>query len=72
MAFGEIEDGIMGASYAPLAIVSIAAAVLVFAWRLLRAQVDPLEPPPLKPRIPILGHLLGMIRYHTVYFEKLQ
>lgn len=68
-------EGIMEAyarAHAPWIVLSIAAAVFLLAWRGLRVQLDPLEPPPLKPRIPVLGHIMGMIRYHSMYFEKLQ
>lgn len=70
MAFSGIEGSMGG--HAPLMVLSIVAAVFLLAWRSLRVQMDPLEPPSLKPRIPLIGHLAGMIRYHTVYFEKLQ
>lgn len=57
--------------YPPLIVLSIIAACLLL-WHRLRAQMDPLEPPQLKPRIPLVGHLIGMIRYHTVYLEMIK
>ena len=65
--------GIVGSmeSYTPLIVLFI-AAVLLLAWHRLGVQMDPLEPPQLKPRIPLVGHLIGMIRYQSVYFEMLK
>ena len=62
--------GIMG-GYPPLILLSIIAACLL-VWHRSRAQMDPLEPPQLKPRIPLVGHLIGMLRYHTVYLEMIK
>ena len=58
-------------SYPPLILLSIIAACLL-VWHRFRAQMDPLEPPQLKPRIPLVGHLIGMLRYHTVYLEMIK
>lgn len=34
-------------------------------------KFDPREPPLVKPRIPIIGHLIGLIRYQNEYFNRL-
>jgi hypothetical protein len=34
--------------------------------------MDPQEPPLLRPWIPFIGHLIGMLQYHQAYFEKLR
>jgi hypothetical protein len=31
----------------------------------------PLEPPILKPKIPLIGHLLGILWHQSAYLEKL-
>lgn len=40
--------------------------------KLLFVSIDPREPPVLKPRVPIIGHLLGILQYHGVYLRTLQ
>jgi hypothetical protein len=49
-------------------------AILTISLLLLRAvttSVDPREPPAIKPKPLIIGHLLGLIRYHAMYFKML-
>ena len=69
VAFDIFVDSMGG--YSPLTVLFV-AAVFLLAWHRLAIHMDPLEPPQLKPRIPLVGHLIGMIRYHTVYFEMLK
>lgn len=35
-------------------------------------HVDPKEPPLARAQIPFIGHLIGMLRYHIMYFELLR
>lgn len=51
-------------------ILAITAVLLIIRQRL-SLQLDPREPPILKPRIPYIGHIIGMIRQHCVYFDEL-
>lgn len=53
-----------------LAVLTLAAVLLV---RLVRAYygTDPREPPPVYPRIPLVGHILGIARYHHGYQDLL-
>lgn len=48
-----------------LAVVTILAYCLEF---LSRALDDPREPPRLAPRIPVIGHVLGFLRYGFDYY----
>lgn len=34
-----------------------------------RAQLDPREPPVVFSRIPLFGHIIGLVRYGSHYFE---
>ena len=41
---------------------------LVFGIRLLRSPRDSREPPLVSPSIPIIGHMLGLLRYGVPYY----
>jgi hypothetical protein len=47
--------------------------LVVFLWKLWNIssiQLDPQEPPLIQPKIPIIGHILGIIQYpHQYLFE---
>jgi hypothetical protein len=45
---------------------------LWFLWRKADVQLDPREPPIALPKIPFIGHIIGMIRYQLGYFEILR
>lgn len=50
--------------------VGIIAVVLLSLPKLL-VRHDAQEPPILSPRIPIIGHLIGMIRYKQDFYHRL-
>ena len=50
-------------------IVAIAVSLAAVAHRFLAFDYDAREPPIIKPKIPYIGHILGIIRYGTKYFE---
>jgi hypothetical protein len=57
--------------------VAIATAIAVmFAMGLAIAskmgELDEKEPPLLKPRVPLIGHLLGMLRWQVGYMQMLK
>jgi hypothetical protein len=60
----------------PLSILSLLAVttafLAVFAHRFFAFDYDPREPPMIKPKIPYFGHILGIIRYGTKYFEMVK
>lgn len=45
--------------------------LLVLFWRVFTLRLDSQEPPILKPRIPIIGHILGMLHDSHGYWPKL-
>lgn len=52
--------------------ILVVAAVLLLCWHKLSVKLDPAEPKLLKPTIPYIGHIIGMLRYSGGgYFEKL-
>jgi cytochrome P450 len=52
-----------------LAISAILGLLLLFA---LSPRVDPREPPLVKPSIPLIGHILGLMRHQAQYHISLQ
>jgi hypothetical protein len=54
------------------AVLVVVAALGLLLWQNIRIKMDPREPPLLRPWIPFIGHLIGMLRYHQTYFEKLR
>lgn len=62
--------GVLLQGYTPSIILAVAAVLLIIRQRL-ALQLDPREPPILKPRIPYIGHIIGLLRYHTAYFDHL-
>jgi cytochrome P450 len=52
--------------------VAIAAVVGFLIFYTLTPSVDPREPPLVKPRIPLIGHIIGMMRHQAAYHIMLQ
>ncbi|KAG9230466.1 cytochrome P450 [Amylocarpus encephaloides] len=48
-----------------------AVAVLFFCWRTLSVNLDPREPPLVKPKMPYIWHLVGMITESTSYYDRM-
>ncbi|KAL2877214.1 hypothetical protein SGCOL_007610 [Colletotrichum sp. CLE4] len=56
---------------------SYAAVVILLVFAILvhkfsSPELDGREPPAMKPRIPVIGHLIGMIQYQSRYFKVLE
>jgi hypothetical protein len=49
----------------------LVAGFLMICWQRMAVRLDPREPPLLKPKIPFIGHLIGILTDQSVYFEKL-
>ncbi|KAH8892683.1 cytochrome P450 [Thozetella sp. PMI_491] len=47
-------------------------ATLYLLRRSLATDLDPAEPPLLAPKIPLIGHILGLMRYQNDYFGVLE
>lgn len=56
-------------SYATAAVLVVIATVM---YVLSGPRIDDREPPVLKSKIPIVGHLIGMIRHQSAYFKVLE
>lgn len=54
-----------------LAACGLAAALIVFLVNAFHFKVDPREPPVISPRIPLVGHIIGMLTGGTTYFRQL-
>jgi hypothetical protein len=57
--------------YLPV-IVLVVAVILLFVWQRLAIPMDAREPHLITPKIPFIGHLIGMMRYQTDYFQQLR
>ena len=49
----------------------VAFAILLTCWQRLSIKLDPQEPPLLKPKVPYIGHIIGIIQHNIAYFDIL-
>ncbi|CZR62543.1 related to cytochrome P450 7B1 [Phialocephala subalpina] len=61
---------ILSQGYTPSIILAVVAVLLIIRQRL-AVQLDPKEPPILKPKVPYIGHIIGLFQHHGAYFDKL-
>lgn len=54
-----------------IATVLAIVALTALAGHFFSAPLDPQEPPPLKPFIPFIGHIIGMIRHGNRFLSRL-
>jgi len=53
--------------------IGIVVVVLGLLIRFIASpRLDPREPPVLKPRIPLVGHIIGLFRHQASYYSMLQ
>jgi hypothetical protein len=55
-------------------LLAAAALLAVFGFllsRLTRISVDPREPPVIHPKVPLIGHIIGLVRNGPLYFRSL-
>jgi len=50
-------------------LLALAAALYSILGHFDRVQSDPREPPVVSSRIPFFGHIIGLVRYGSHYFE---
>jgi hypothetical protein len=41
-------------------------------WQRFAIPMDPREPPLVRPKIPFIGHLIGLMRHQTTYLQMLR
>ncbi|KAF6816519.1 hypothetical protein CSOJ01_02901 [Colletotrichum sojae] len=51
---------------------AVLLALLVFVGKLSSPALDPREPPVMRSRIPVIGHLIGMIQHGPHYFKSIE
>ncbi|KAF9878224.1 prostacyclin synthase [Colletotrichum karsti] len=51
---------------------AVMLALIVIVGKLSSPNLDEREPPAMKPRIPVIGHLLGMIKHQAHFFKSLE
>ncbi|CAO2647247.1 Nn.00g081690.m01.CDS01 [Neocucurbitaria sp. VM-36] len=54
-----------------IAVVGLAIGIVVFVSNILRIKVDPREPPVVYPKVPLLGHVIGMLREGPLYLRRI-
>ncbi|KAF3009441.1 hypothetical protein E8E13_000969 [Curvularia kusanoi] len=54
-----------------LGLYGLAAALLVLLVNTLRFKVDPREPPVIYPKVPVVGHIIGLLTRGATYFRQL-
>lgn len=60
---------VLSQGYTPSIILAVIAVLLLIRQRL-ALDLDPREPPILKPRVPYIGHIIGLFTYHTGYYDR--
>jgi hypothetical protein len=71
MAFRDMMDQLLTSRYATLALLGV-VVTCVFTFSKLRGNtVDPKEPALLKPRVPFIGHILGLLIHKIEYIGSL-
>jgi hypothetical protein len=68
----DVREGNFSSSTVLYTVVLAAAVALSLLNRLLTPRIDPREPPVVKPRIPWIGHIIGVIRHQADYNRILQ
>lgn len=58
-------------AFAQYALCIMAVALMAFLPYLSSPRLDPSEPPLVKPRVPLVGHLLGLMTSRVSYFSRL-
>jgi hypothetical protein len=49
----------------------LGGVILLVLWRVFALRLDPREPPVYRPGLPVIGHILGLIRESHGYWPKL-
>ncbi|GKT50810.1 25-hydroxycholesterol 7-alpha-hydroxylase [Colletotrichum spaethianum] len=52
--------------------VAVLMGIAILVHKFSSPEMDAREPPSMKPRIPVIGHLIGMIRHQSSYFKTLE
>ncbi|KAH5079858.1 hypothetical protein HBH95_082520 [Parastagonospora nodorum] len=60
----------MAISVTAMGFLGLVVAVGVFLTNLLRPKLDPREPPIVHPKLPFLGHIIGMLREGPQYYKR--
>ena len=73
-AGGILTAALAGFQEAPIryTISTLLVTFLVYLYRKSIPEVDSKEPPIMLPRLPFIGHLVGMIRNQAEYYTNLQ
>ena len=62
-------DIFIGNSGTIAVVVSIIGTVFVLANYFLGPKYDVREPPIIRPKVPLVGHIIGLLRHGLRYFE---
>jgi uncharacterized membrane protein len=61
----------MAISTAIIGVVGLVIAIGVVLSNLLRIKVDAREPPVIHPKVPFLGHIIGMLTEGPLYLKRI-
>ncbi|KAH6843294.1 hypothetical protein B0I37DRAFT_408164 [Chaetomium sp. MPI-CAGE-AT-0009] len=67
-----VTRGVETLKAAPLITTAIVVALTFLVLQTIGPRVDPREPPLVKPRVPLIGHIIGMMRQQAQYHITLQ
>lgn len=65
-------DVLPGNGTLPFTIFAVLLCVAVLTSHSLRIKVDPREPPVVYPKVPFIGHIIGMVREGPLYLKRLR
>lgn len=54
-----------------LGYAAVLSCLVLLLGKAMRPVHDPREPPLISQPVPIIGHLIGMLRYGSGYYEKI-
>lgn len=67
----DFPSGLTLSSLSPLWIIAVVAALAVMCLNVLTISKTPMSPPVAPQRLPLIGHLVGMIVYQGGYMKSL-
>ena len=53
-------------------VLAVVAVLYVLAERFMSIKLDPKEPPMVAPKIPYVGHILGLIQHGSHYYSRIR
>lgn len=61
----------MGLSTTEIAAIALVVAIGVYFSGLLDVKMDPREPPVIRPKVPFIGHIIGLLTDGPNYMKRI-